>query len=219
MYYKKLIQNSNYEVRICCIYNNMIGPWSDIQKAKTLDNECESNILLGSKREKEFLNKIYEWSGYKKMELIYRASRDGFTSNSFHHKCEFQGPTICLYQNDKGYIFGGYASIPWTSNGGTLKAKNCFIFTLTNIHNTEPTKFPNKENDISLFHHPDYGPCFGNYNDIDIRADFKNNDSYTSFPCNYKDTLGKGKTIFTADFNNEVNQYKLKEVEVFKLYK
>ena len=56
---KNLIQNSNYEVRICCIYNNMIGPWSDIQKAKTLDNECDSNILLGSKREKEFLSKIY----------------------------------------------------------------------------------------------------------------------------------------------------------------
>ena len=153
------------------------------------------------------------------MELIYRASRDGFTSNSFHHKCDHQGPTICLYQNDKGYIFGGYASIPWTSNGGTLKAKNCFIFTLTNIHNTEPTKFPNKENDNSLFHYPDYGPCFGNYNDIDIRGDFKINDSYTSFPCNYNHTLGKGKSIFTRDFNNKVNQYKLKEVKVFKLYK
>ena len=36
------------------------------------------------------------------MELLYRGSRDGTTSNIFHNKCDNKGPTICLYKNEKG---------------------------------------------------------------------------------------------------------------------
>ena len=90
---------------------------------------------------------------------------------------------------------------------------------MTNIYNIGPTKFPNKENNNSVFHSSNYGPCFGNYNDIDIRNDFKNDFSYTDFPDNYTDILGKGKSIITGDLDNNNNKYKLKEIEVFKLYK
>ncbi len=153
------------------------------------------------------------------MELIYRGTRDGFKSDIFHQKCDNQGPTICLYQNDKGHFFGGYASVSWKSDGGALKVENCFIFTLTNIHNTEPTKLPNKENSNSLYYDFNYGPSFGNYNDISIGSEFRNNDSNTNFPKNYTDTLGKGKTIFTGNANKKVSTFKLNEIEVFKLYK
>ena len=40
----------------------------------------------------------------------------------------------------------------------------------------------------------------------------------TSFPYTYKDTLGKGKSIFTGDFNNKTDYFKIKEIEVtFKI--
>ena len=152
------------------------------------------------------------------MELLYRGSRDGSTSQAFHQKCDNQGPTICLYKNEKGYIFGGFASISWTSDGNTHEAKDSFIFTLTNIHWTEPTKFNNNDSN-NVHHHKDRGPCFGNYNDIYIQNDFKNCDSYSSFPCNYTDSLGKGKSIFTGDLNNDKNNFRLKEIEIFKLFK
>ena len=215
-----LTKETNYEIKICCIYDNLIGTFSKTLKVKTSDYEkTGSIILIESKRENEFLKKIYEWSGYKKMELIYRGTRDGSTSNVFHEKCDDKGPTICLYQNEKGPIFGGYASISWKNSGKNIKTNNCFIFTLTNIYNIEPTKFPNKENNDSIYHNSDYGPCFGYYNDIYIGKDFKNDFSYTSFPNNYIDVLGKGKSIITGDFDNNNNKYKLKEIEVFKLYK
>lgn len=42
------------------------------------------------------------------MILLYRGTKDGTTSYKFHEKCDDQGPTICLYKNEKGHIFGGY---------------------------------------------------------------------------------------------------------------
>ena len=86
--------NTKYEIRICLVYNDLIGEWSEIKKIKTLN--IDSNILLESKRENEFLQKIYEWTGYNKIELIFRGSRDGMTNEVFHNKCDNQGPTITL---------------------------------------------------------------------------------------------------------------------------
>ena len=155
------------------------------------------------------------------MKLLYRGSRDGTTSKIFHEKCDHQGPTITLYKNDKGYIFGGYTPLSWTSKSGYYSAPDSFLFTLTNIHGTAPTKFPNtlRKNE-SVYHNINYGPCFGNYDDINITSDFKNNDLYSRFPTAYEDTLGKGNSIFTGDFNNNTtnNNLKINEIEVFKLY-
>ena len=44
------------------------------------------------------------------MELLYRGTKDGSTANIFHNKCDNKGPTLCLYQNDKGNVFGGFTS-------------------------------------------------------------------------------------------------------------
>ena len=52
--------NTNYEIRICSFYNNIISNWTQIQKVKTKD--FDNIILRESGREKELLNKILEWS-------------------------------------------------------------------------------------------------------------------------------------------------------------
>ena len=210
-----LEENTNYEIRICSIYNDLIGQWSEIKKVKTTN--IDSIILRKTKNEKKFIDNIFEWTGLKRMELLYRGTRDGTTSKAFHEKCDHKGPTICLYQNEKGYIFGGFASISWTSDGNTHEAKNSFIFTLTNIHGTEPTKFTNNDSK-NVNHHKDRGSCFGNYNDIVVYEDFSSSNCDAVFPSNYNDSLGKGKSIFTGDFNNDNNAFKMSEIEVFKIF-
>ena len=191
--------NTNYEIRICSIYKKIKGEWSQIHKVKTLE-DVDSNILKQTDRKDEYLKKIYEWSGYKKMELIYRATRDGPNANSFHNLCDNKGPTICLYQNEKGNIFGGYASISWTNNGGDKSAPDSFIFTLTNIHNTLPTKFMNSNGNRCVYHNAQYGPYFGR--DIQLYDNFINTRCYSGFPYYYNDNLSKGKSIFTGNFDN-----------------
>jgi len=150
--------DSYYEIRICSFYNNIISNWSKIYKIKT--KYIDSIILNNNERKKEYINKILEWSGYKSMELIYRGTRDGMTSNDFHNKCDNKGKTICLFLNDKDNIFGGYSSIPWTNNGGDKTSNDCFLFTLSNIYNTEPTKFP-YDKGRSAFHGSYEGAYFG----------------------------------------------------------
>ena len=134
----KLEFDNNYEFRICSVYNDNICYWTEIYKIKTLD--FDSIILRELERKGEFLNKIFDWCGYKKMDLIYRGSKDGMTSNNFHNKCDNQGPTIVLYKNEKS-VFGGFSSISWSTDGKWHSPPDCFIFTLINNHNTEPTKF------------------------------------------------------------------------------
>ena len=72
------------------------------------------------------MKRLYNWCGYKKIELLYRGTRDGMNSFAFHQKCDGQGPTISLYENDKGNIFGGYSSISWASEGSYVSDKNNF---------------------------------------------------------------------------------------------
>ena len=210
----KLNRNTNYEIRICSLYNDnnkiVNSLWSEIRKVKTT---YESVILMESNRYDEFLNKIYEWSGGKNIELLYRGTRDGMSADTFHNKCNNKGPTITLFKNDKGNIFGGYASISWTSYGNYRSAPDSFIFTLTNIYGISPTKFSNSNTKYSIYDHSGYGPTFGG--GFDIYIYFNSNNSY--FPHSYPDSLGKGRSIFSGDNNSEY--FNLKEIEVFKLIK
>ena len=214
-----LIKGTNYEFIIYSFYNNLFDSKSEIYKIKTLD--IDSNILNGSKRGNEFINKLNEWTGYKKIELIYSGTRDGMTSNVFHYKCDNKGETITLIKNEKGNIFGGYASIPWTNpfNCSWYSAPESFIFTLSNIYNTEPTKFPSKNDQKEVYHYSGYGPCFGRGCDFGVYSDILNSGGWSYFPNTYLDILGKGKSIFTGDSNNGNNKFKIKEIEVFKIYK
>jgi len=196
-----LDSNTNYEIRICSVYNDINSIWIEIKASNRID---------------EFISKIYEWSGCNNMKLLYRGTRDGMGGEYFHNKCNNQGPTINLFKNDKGNIFGGYTSTDWTSSNDWKSAPDSFIFTLTNIHGTEPTKFPNSDSRYSIYDYYTYGPTFG-----DGHAIYTNKQgSYSSFPSSsYKDILGKGKSIFTGDLNNNNNKINLKEIEVFKIYK
>ena len=209
--------NEEYEFRICSYCNNLISNWSEIKKFKTLD--YVSKILGETKREKEFLSKINEWMNFKKLELIYRGTRDGMTSNNFHNKCDNKNQTIILYQSTKDSIFGGYTSLAWANNGNYKPDSTAFIFTLKNIHNSPPTKFNVKNEKEGVYHASDKGPTFGSCCDITTYSDFLNSDSYTDFPCRYADSLGKGKSIFTGDFNNSNTNFRLREIEVFQIIK
>ena len=118
------------------------------------------------------------------MELLYRGTRDGMSPDVFHNKCNNKGPTISIFKNGKGYIFGGYASIDWISCNNYRSAPDGFIFTLTNMYDIEPTKFPNTNSRYSIYDHSNCGPIFGNGHDIRICF---NSSDYIKLNYSYKD--------------------------------
>ena len=210
-----LNQNTDYEIRICSIYNDLIGEWTEIQKITT---RIDSNILSKSNKEKEYLEKLKEWTGAKKFELQYRGTRDGMTHKEYHNKCDNLGKSIILIQNDKNNIFGGYASMSWKIEKCQYQnAPNSFLFSLSNSHNSEPIKFPCIDDNKALFYRSDFGPLFGmDGNDLGLYKDFIKEGGFScTFPNTYSDTLGKGKSVFTGDSNNYA--FKIKEIEVFLL--
>ena len=64
---------------------------------------------------------------------------------------------------------------------------------------------------------------FGKGPNIGFYLDYSNKNCSSYFGqsgyISYEDSLGKGKSIFTGDLNNSNMHFKMKEIEVFKLFK
>ena len=218
----KLKRNTDYEFRICSFYNDLVGSWTKLYKIKTKNsdsNDIDSIILNNLEKKNEYIKILKEWTGFKEMVLLYRGTRDGANAESFHSKCDDQGPTIVLCKNNKEYIFGGYASISWKKGSGNYNsAPGSFLFTLTNVYEIQPTKFHLCKNNNHVYHNPIYGPVFGDGFDLALSNNFFIYKScWSYFPCTYKDSLRKGKSIFKDNIDNNNIYFNLKEIEVFKI--
>lgn len=175
----------------------MMTNWIEKKNLNPYDLFDTDSIILSSCLKKVyFIKQILEWSDFKKMELIFRGSRDGSSSESFHSKCDNQGPTIVLYKNNNGGIFGGFTSISWGSKENIVKDPSSFLFTLINIHNTKPEKFPCKQK-ANIKNSLNKGPCFGLYRDyftglynlnkcdISVSKNFYKDMCFSDFPFSY----------------------------------
>jgi hypothetical protein len=73
---------------------------------------------------------LFSMTGLKKTNLLYRASRDGFTAAAFHSKCDYKAKTITLIKTNNNYVIGGYTSQAWTSLGLFKADETAYIFSL-----------------------------------------------------------------------------------------
>ena len=76
----------------------------------------------------------------------------------------------------------------------------------------------NNNDSYTIYDHSSNGAFFGNGYELYVRNDFFNNNIYSNFPYTYEDNIEKGKSIFTGDSNNNITNFKIKEIEVFKLH-
>ena len=67
------------------------------------------------------------------VELLYRASRDGWAASNFHFCCDNKGPTVTVIKSGNN-IFGGYTEHAWESNGRVLIIS---IFLSVKVNSTE----------------------------------------------------------------------------------
>jgi hypothetical protein len=79
----------------------------------------------------------------KCFNLLWRGSRDGFTAQEVHLRCDGCANTLTLVADTDGNIFGGFTPVNWES-GNHSKGDNSlrsFLFTLRNPHGVPPRKF------------------------------------------------------------------------------
>ena len=96
--------------------------------------------------------------------FICSADHDGCLASAFHAKCDNRYPLIAVASNMAGYVFGGYAPIPWFSPSSftTLSAPSSFLFRLRKTNERDYTKFAAEGTNEGVSSRNDMGPGFGN---------------------------------------------------------
>jgi hypothetical protein len=116
--------------------------------------EFRDSTILQNWRDR---SRIREWLaevGHTKgPELLFRASRDGFNSNTCFNKCKDQGPTVTVVKTkEKGYIIGGYSDVSRNNStvGSYHISAKAFLFSL-NCHGlSHPQKYLCNDTDCAL---------------------------------------------------------------------
>lgn len=124
------------------------------------------------------------WLPEKKLELLYRGSRDGWNSADFHRLCDDQGPTVVLIRSSFHHIFGGYSDQAWASwDTRWVISQHAFLFSLTDGKGREPARLDLKNGAYpSIYLGKTCGPVFGDGNKgFDLFITSRPNKSPTSY--------------------------------------
>eukprot|EP01112_Ceratiomyxa_fruticulosa_P012868 TRINITY_DN3587_c0_g1_i3.p1 TRINITY_DN3587_c0_g1~~TRINITY_DN3587_c0_g1_i3.p1 ORF type:complete len:351 (+),score=74.32 TRINITY_DN3587_c0_g1_i3:794-1846(+) len=122
----------------------------------------DSSILEGKHEFGEVLNRWISSSSStpKVWRLLYKGTRDGFTSAVFHQRCDNQGATYTLFKLGTN-IFGGYNPYSWNSSNTSSNGSGSFLFVLSNSQGTAPTQYFNQNAAYGPYNYASNGPSFG----------------------------------------------------------
>ena len=125
----------------------------------------DSDIIMNWTKTKQLIEWLPNAKRSSKPELLYRASRDGWTAKGFHDKCDGKGATIVVVKSSDGYVFGVYTDVSWTSHSsGSFKSSLVsFLFSLKCHADLGPVKMgiKSEEGRDAVYHNRSSGATFG----------------------------------------------------------
>jgi hypothetical protein len=198
-----------------------IGIWSRLGNRLTLPvtPASQSDRLFLPPIESKIISTIPEiFSQFKdkRLELLYRGSRDGFQGSAFHNRCNNHPNTISLILSKNGCIFGGFTALTWSSRNAWVPdpSQKSFIFTLMNPHNMAARIFKQKQADKAILDNSSYGPTFGNGCDLHVCDQCQSSTgSYSALGTVYVNDTGlAGNEILTG-----AQSFTVEEIEVFEV--
>jgi len=102
-----------------------------------------------------------------KLNLLFKATRDGFSHFDFKEKCLGKINTLVIAITNHDKIIGGFTPLPWENTEEHIYVKDesekSFIFS---VNRRQKLKLINTEHAICLG--PDSGPIFGGGSDLEI---------------------------------------------------
>ncbi|KAK8807388.1 hypothetical protein WA158_004147 [Blastocystis sp. Blastoise] len=164
---------------------------------------------------------LSQWLGLnKKWKLLYKASRDGFTSSDFHRCCDNKGGSLTIIQsiNDDGhmYLFGGFTTVTWNADsviGGWGEDDDAFIYTLTNPHKVPATRYPIRNHLFAIYSDIEYGPTFGT--NIKLGDEMNKPVNYINNGDSYEMDPQYNCALYVGTDNKDVeNYFSVNELEV-----
>ena len=170
------------------------------------DFAYSKGTIIRDKSELELIvNKINKNNRKIKLDLIYKASTDSDTAESFHYHCNSAKKSIVLIETVNGKRFGGYTSQSWEGDGIGKKDPNAFVFSLDKMQTYKV--IPNKD---AIGCYPDYGAVFLGCQIRIYDNAFKNGGT----------TFAKGITYLTnEDFelSGGEKEFQIKEIEAYSV--
>lgn len=141
--------------------------------------------------------------------LLYKASRDGWTAQKFHQLCDNKGPTYTRAILTDGRALGAYLSVSWTSNSGYVNDTNAFLYDDTMKYTTQNGAWG--AGNYAAYMHESYFPTFGGGHDIYIGGEWMYINAYSFVSGNDR----------SAPFNRKgwgaYERHNLKDIEVYSV--
>lgn len=102
----------------------------------------------------------------ERWNLLYRATRDGFSPAKFHELCDGKGETVSMarLKTDEApgtMIMGGYARRPWSSPANARDVFDNATILFGNLPGDKYGRVARTDRKGYLCHRPDFGPAFG----------------------------------------------------------
>ena len=121
--------------------------------------------------------------------LIYQASVNGFSANSFHTNCGSTRNTLTIIKTTNSFVFGGFTSSDWSVNnyGSNVKYDpNAFLFSLVNGYNAPAKMNVTQPMQVITVSYSN-GPIFGSSRDLYISDSSNvNTQSYSNLGSNFQ---------------------------------
>ena len=184
-------------------------------------SNCIDSLILSPRLKRQLIELANIDVRRQHFELIYRASRDGFTAASFHAKCDDKARTLCVIKSaETQCIFGGYTEVSWNEVNKAYKTDPAaFIFSL--VRNQDDSAGPMRINcktggANAIRGLNSYGPIFGNGDDICISFDKKT--TYGRLGKAYDFKLHAFASPSADNFLAGSLHFDISELEVYKIY-
>ncbi|CAG8734972.1 15662_t:CDS:2, partial [Acaulospora morrowiae] len=154
----------------------------------------------------------YEYSNIPyEFKLLLRGSRDGFSPQAFHTKCDFQGATLLVLKvHGTGHLIGGYNPLNWDSTNKWDNTKDSFLFSLgdgEDIRNSILSRI--QEYDRAVLCSQAIGACFGS-GDLVMGGTHSNFNVELGCSC-------KRQSYERPVLNANHDRFSVDEYEVFKI--
>ena len=122
------------------------------------------------------LSEVFSVNRQYTYELCYRGSTHGFSSSSFHSRCDGKGKTVTIARTtaespEGPRVFGGFAGSSWHTSSSWISNYDTFLFRFTEEGGFERTDSVSSTS-TAQYGHPAFCPRFGN-GDLIIQGNCK----------------------------------------------
>jgi len=176
------------------------------EKKEIINNNFSDSSIIENYEDKCMISNWIKPNTKIKLELLFKASRDGDSIFTFNQKVAGKSPTLVIVKNTVGFIFGGFTSMEWNMNENYQNDYSAFIFSINNkrkyeIKGEAAGNAIYKNNSLFAF---GSGHDFAIYDQCTTR-----NDNYANCGSTYRNN---SFNELTGDYN-----FRVQECEVYQV--